>query len=135
MDNQKINEYVRQLEFELEPLPKKDRDHHIMEVKDHLLQSVNDGKSVEQVLKSFLPANELAKEIKAEFQHLYSAPSTENKHPIKQKNSKKIWITVMASLIGLIIFSIFIAIIVFMGNSSDKPLETNGVVDYEEIND
>ena len=65
---------------------------------------------------------------------MYSVPSTENRHPIKQKNSKKIWITVMA-LIGIIIFSIFVAIIVFMGNSSDKPIETNGIVDYEEIRD
>jgi len=132
VDNRKINEYIRQLEIELEPLPKKDRDHHIMEVKDHLLQSVMDGKSVDQVLKSFLPANELAKEIIAEFQQLYSAPSTENRHPIKQKNSRKIWITGIV-LIGIIIFSIFVAIIVFIGNSADKPIETNGIVDYEEI--
>lgn len=132
MDNQKINEYIRQLEIELEPLPKKDRDHHIMEVKDHLLQSVMDGKSVDQVLKSFLPANELAKEIIAVFQQLYSAPSTENRHPNKQKNSRKIWITGIV-LIGIIIFSIFVAIIVFIGNSPAKPIETNGIVDYEEI--
>jgi len=132
VDNQKINEYIRQLEIELEPLPKKDRDHHIMEVKDHLLQSVMDGKSVDQVLKSFLPANELVEEIIAVFQQLYSAPSTENRHPNKQKNSRKIWITGIV-LIGIIIFSIFVAIIVFIGNSPAKPIETNGIVDYEEI--
>ncbi|MFJ7664371.1 DUF1700 domain-containing protein [Lysinibacillus sp. NPDC097162] len=132
MDNRKINEYIRQLEFELEPLPKKDRDHHIVEVKDHLLQSVNDGKSVEQVLKSFLPANELAKEIKAEFQQLYSASFSENRYQIKQKSSKKVWITVIV-LIGIIFIAIFLAIAVFIGSLSDNPTDTNGIVEYEEI--
>ncbi len=132
MDNQKINEYIRQLEFELDPLPKKDRDHHIVEVKDHLLQSVNDGKSVEQVLKSFLPANELAKEIKAEFQQLYSASFSENRYQIKQKSSKKVWITVIV-LIGIIFIAIFLAIAVFIGSLSDNPTDTNGIVEYEEI--
>lgn len=132
MDNHKINDYIRQLEIELEPLPKKDRDNHIMEVKDHLLQSVTNGKSVDQVLKSFLPANELAKEIKAEYQYLYSAPSAENIHSIKQKNSKILRNTVIV-LLGIIIFAIFVAIAVFMGNSSDKPTDTNGIVEYEEI--
>ncbi|MFJ7404631.1 MULTISPECIES: hypothetical protein [unclassified Lysinibacillus] len=103
-----------------------------MEVKDHLLQSVMDGKSEDQVLENFLPANELAKEIIAEFQHLYSAPSAENRQPIKQKSSRKLWIAVIV-LISINIFSIFVAIIVFIGNSSDKPIETNGIVDYEEI--
>ncbi|OEC02753.1 hypothetical protein GY31_06840 [Lysinibacillus sphaericus] len=132
MDNHKINDYIRQLEIELEPLPKKDRDNHIMEVKDHLLQSVTNGKSVDQVLKSFLPANELAKEIKAEYQYLYSAPSAENIPSIKQKNSKILRNTVIV-LLGIIIFAIFVAIAVFMGNSSDKPTDTNGIVEYEEI--
>lgn len=132
MDNHKINDYIRQLEMELEPLPKKDRDNHIMEVKDHLLQSVTNGKSVDEVLKSFLLPNELAKEIKAEYQYLYSAPSTENLPSIKQKNSKILRNTVIV-LLGIIIFAILVAIAVFMGNSSDKPTDTNGIVEYEEI--
>lgn len=132
MDNQKINEYIRQLENELEPLPKKDRDHHIMEVKDHLLQSVTNGKSVDEVLKSFLLPNELAKEIKAEYQYLYSAPSAENLPPIKQKSSKKIWI-ILSVLVVVIIFPVFLAIAVFIANVSDKPTDINGIVEYEEI--
>lgn len=132
MDNHKINEYIRQLENELEPLPKKDRDHHIMEVKDHLLQSVTNGKSVDEVLKSFLLPNELAKEIKAEYQYLYSAPSTENLHPIKQKSSKKIWI-MLSVLVVVIIFPIFLAIAVFIANVSDNSTDTNGIIEYEEI--
>ncbi|KOS67751.1 hypothetical protein AEA09_03700 [Lysinibacillus contaminans] len=135
MDNQKINEYIKQLEIEINILPKKDRDNHIMEVKDHLLQSVNDGKSVDQALKDFLPPNELAKEIKAEFQNLYSSAPIEKSFPIKQKKSnKRIWI-ILSVLVSIILLSIFVAIAVFMGNSSDKPIDTPGIIEYEEIKD
>jgi len=63
---------------------------------------------------------------------LYSAPSAENIPSIKQKNSKILRNTVIV-LLGIIIFAIFVAIAVFMGNSSDKPTDTNGIVEYEEI--
>lgn len=133
MDNSKINEYVKQLEIELDVLPKKDRDNHIIEVKDHLLQSVTDGKSVDEVLKSFLPPNELAKEIIAEFHQLYSMSSTENRHLIKQKGSK-IWM-ILTVVVAIIIFAIFLAIAVFMGNLSDTPTDKNGIIEYEKIED
>ncbi len=84
MTNFTVDEYIYQLEKILEVLPKKDRDNHIMEVRDHFLQSINDGSPEENVLKNFLSPEELGTQIIAEYNKLYGDSSKE-KSQFKQK--------------------------------------------------
>lgn len=67
-----IKNYLKELESHLTVLPKKDRDAQVTEIKDHLLQAIQEGENEHEVLMHFLSPEELAKDILAEYQKLYT---------------------------------------------------------------
>lgn len=126
-----INHYLEELELVLNVLPKKDRDNQILEVRDHLLQSIQEGNTEDEVLKSFLSPQELGKEIILEYQKLYKFSNDEgNELNLKEKNNfaKKIIIT----FIVIILLIIFLVLGTFLTNKNNSINESDDKIEYEE---
>lgn len=68
---QSIEDYIRKLNAALADLPKSDRENHIQEVTDHLMELVDSQNASETtVVNTFLPPTTLAKDILKEYDHI-----------------------------------------------------------------
>ncbi|RWZ52380.1 hypothetical protein EQV77_15760 [Halobacillus fulvus] len=64
---QSIEQYINELDLKLKGLPKDEREHHLAEIRDHLLERMEEGDPEARVVQSFMAPDKMSEEILQEY--------------------------------------------------------------------